>query len=144
MDANVLAMLCYIAAFFLSWIWVVKWVAWAAPLIIFFVEKESPFVKFHAMQAFLLEAVLWVVQLIFSIIIGITTVASAYNMYSWGSWRGMFGVAGVFGILNVIVWILLAVVAVITLIKAYNYYEYKIPVIGDLAMKISRKGNTPS
>jgi uncharacterized membrane protein len=143
MDANVMALICYIAAFVLSWIPIVKWVAWAAPLVIFFIEKESPFVKFHAMQAFLLEVVAWIIQLIFSIIIGIAVASVAYNPYNWGSWRATAGVAGVFSVLSVIISILLTIVAVIALIKAYGYFEFKIPVVGNMAMKFSRKNNMP-
>ncbi len=39
MDANVMALLCYIGAFVLSWIPVIQWVAPAAPLVIFFINR---------------------------------------------------------------------------------------------------------
>ncbi len=136
MDANVMALLCYIAAFVLAWIPIVKWVAPAAPLVIFFIEKESPFVKFHAMQAFILEVVNWVLSIIFSIILS----AVAYNPYAYLTGRG-WGALGAISIISTIVGIALTVFAIIALIKAYGYFEYKIPLVGNFAMKFSRKGN---
>jgi uncharacterized membrane protein len=135
MDANTLALLCYVAAFVLSWIPIIKYIAWAAPLVFFFVEKQSPFVKFHAMQAFMLEAVNWV----FAVIFGIIVAAVASNPYSYLTGRG-WGAVGLFTILGVIIGILLTIFAIIALVKAQGYYEYKIPVIGNLADKWSKKG----
>lgn len=137
MDANVMALLCYIAAFVLAWIPVVKYVAWAAPLVIFFVEKESPFVKFHAMQALVLEAISWVFSVVFGIIIAVSWRSAVYSYYSLGA---SAGIAGLFSVLLTIISILLTIFAIIAIVKAYGYFEYKIPVVGNLAMKFSRKG----
>ena len=67
MDAHVMALLCYLAAFVLAWIPYIQYVAPLAPLIIFFIEKESPFVKFHAIQAFILVLINWVLTTLFKI-----------------------------------------------------------------------------
>ena len=141
MDANTLALLCYIAAFVLSWIPVIKYVAWAAPLVIFFLEKQSPFVKFHAMQAFILEAIVWVFQVIFGIIISVAWASYASSLYTYGTLGASLGVASALGIIDVIIGLVLTIFAIIALIKAGGYYEYKIPVIGNLADKFSKKGN---
>ena len=141
MDANTMALLCYIAAFVLSWIPIVKYVAWAAPLVVFFIEKESPFVKFHAMQAFLLEAIVWVFQVIINIIIAAAW-ASYYRTWAYGYGTSL-GIASVLSVLLVIIGIVVTIFAIIALIKAYQYFEYKVPVIGNLAMKFSRKGSAP-
>lgn len=145
MDANTMALLCYLAAFILAWIPVIKYVAWAAPLVIFFVEKESPFVKFHAIQALILEAVNCLLTIIISIISGI--IAAAYyasataNIYSYYyNYRASIGGVVVCTIIMAIIGIALTVFAIIAMVKAYGYYEYKIPVIGNLALKFSRKG----
>ncbi|SHH61657.1 Uncharacterized membrane protein [Sporobacter termitidis DSM 10068] len=121
MDANTLALLSYVAAFVLSWVPIIKYVAWAAPLVLFFVEKQSPFVKFHAMQAFLLEVVSWVITIVFSVLL------------FWMPFNGLLA-----AILNV----LLTILAIVALVKAGGYEEYKIPVIGDIADKI-RRSNMP-
>jgi uncharacterized membrane protein len=138
MDANTLALLCYVAAFVLSWIPVIKYIAWAAPLVIFFLEKGSPFVKFHAMQAFLLEAVSWVFQVVFGIIIAIAWASYAAS-FSYSTLGASVGVAGVLGVILVIIGIILTIFAIIALIKAGGYFEYKIPVIGNLAEKWGKK-----
>lgn len=143
MDANTMALISYIAAFVLSWIPIVKYIAWLAPLIIFFIEKQSPFVKFHAMQAFLLEAVVWIFQVIFGIIIAVAWASYASSWYSYGSFGASLGIATVLNVLLIIIGIVFTVFAIIALIKAGQYYEYKIPVIGNMAMKFSRKGSQP-
>jgi uncharacterized membrane protein len=140
MDANTLALLCYIGAFVLSWIPVIKWVAWAVPLVIFFIEKGSPFVKFHAMQALLLEAVNFILGLVLGIISGVVTAAYLSSIYSYDSFGAGAGGLMVIGALSVIIGIAITVFAIIALIKAGGYYEYKLPVIGNLAQKWSRKG----
>lgn len=135
MDANVMALICYLAAFVLAWIPIVQYVAWAAPLVIFFIEKESPFVKFHAIQALILEAISWVFTVIFGIII-----AASWRSYVYG--YGLAGV-GILGVLGTIISIIITVFAIIAMVKAYGYFEYKIPVVGNLAEKFSKKTNIP-
>lgn len=143
MDANTMALLCYLAAFILAWIPVIQYVAWAAPLVIFFIEKESPFVKFHAMQAFILQAVNFVFLVIFGIIIAV--VNAAY--YASGNYLMNFGAAAgaaiIFTVILGIVGIILTIFAIIAMVKAQGYFEYKIPVVGNLAEKFSKKGNMP-
>ena len=134
MDANIMAMLCYIAAFVLSWIPYIQYVAWAAPLVIFLLEKQSPFVKFHALQALLLEAVSWVFTVIFAIISAI--IFNPFALLSGVGW----GAAGLITALSAIIGILLTIAAIFALIKAYGYFEFKLPVLGDLADKWSKKG----
>ncbi|UOO37062.1 DUF4870 domain-containing protein [Oscillospiraceae bacterium CM] len=138
MDANTMALLCYLAAFLLSWIPVIKYVAFAAPLVIFFLEKDSPFVKFHAMQALILEAISWLFTVVFSIIIGIINAAYAatHYYYYWVSAPGAVAMSAVLVIIGVI----LTVFAIIAMVKAYGYEEFKIPLIGNMAEKFSKGG----
>jgi uncharacterized membrane protein len=140
MDANTMALLCYLAAFILSWIPVIKYIAWAAPLVIFYMEKESPFVKFHAMQAFILEAVNWA----FAVVLGIIITASARSyVYSFYGTTRSGGAFVFFSALLIIISIIITIFAIIAMVKAQGYFEYKIPVIGNLADKFSKKGNLP-
>ena len=57
MDANLLALIAYIASAAVGFIPLLRYLAWLAPLVIFFMEKESGFVKFHAMQSFVLNLI---------------------------------------------------------------------------------------
>jgi uncharacterized membrane protein len=133
MDANIMALLCYLAAFVLAWIPYIKYVAPLAPLVIFFIEKGSPFVKFHAIQAFALVVVNWVLMIIFEIIY----VSMWRNaLYSFGSSLGAIGIVST---LAVIIGIVLTIFAIIAMVKAYGYFEFKLPVVGNIADKLSKK-----
>ena len=70
MDANLLAMLAYLVTGVLAWIPGVIYFIWLAPLIVFFFEKNSQFVRFHCMQSVLLFAVNTVLALLVRVVIG--------------------------------------------------------------------------
>lgn len=139
MDANIMALLCYLAAFVLGWIPVVKWIAPFAPLVIFFIEKESPFVKFHAMQAFILQVISWIIGIIVAIISAIAVSTISYSD-PFGSFGASLGIISVLSVISVIIGIILTVFAIIAMVKAHGYFEYKIPAVGNLADKFSKKG----
>lgn len=140
LDANMLALLCYISAFALSWIPVVKYVAWIAPLIIFFVEKDSAFVKFHAMQSFILEVIVWIFTVVISIIITIIwSMYASTSYYDYTSLSAAAGLAGILSTILIVIGIVVTVFAIIAMFKAYSYNEYKIPLVGALAEKWSKK-----
>jgi uncharacterized membrane protein len=144
LEANILALLSYIAAFVLSWIPFVQYVAWLAPLVIFLLEKQSPFVKFHSMQALLLEVILWVFQVVIAIITAVVSAAmlSVYSTmyyYDYGSLSAALGIITMLGVIVLIIELVFTVFAIIAMIKAYGYEEFKIPVLGNLAEKFSKK-----
>ncbi|MEL4106128.1 DUF4870 domain-containing protein [Oscillospiraceae bacterium WX1] len=126
MDANIMALLCYIAAFVIAWIPFIQYIAFAAPLVIFFLEKDSPFVKFHAIQSLIMS----IIACIFTII--------AYSI-SFAAYF-FFGFFILITVLLVIGFIAVAVFSIYAMIKAYGYEEYKIPLIGNLAEKFSKGG----
>ncbi|NMA25095.1 MAG: DUF4870 domain-containing protein [Clostridiales bacterium] len=139
MDANIMALLCYLAAFVLGWIPIIQYVAFIAPLVIFFIEKESPFVKFHAMQAFILQAVNFVFMVVFGIIISAITAAYISSGAFLRNIGAAAGGAVVFSTLLIIIGVILTIFAIIAMVKAHGYFEYKIPVVGNLAEKFSKK-----
>lgn len=98
MDANVAAALSYV-------------LGWITGLIFFVTEKDSKYVKFHAMQS-IIFSLSWT---ILSILLVITVIGPA-----------LLGIAGL------IIWI-------ICIIKAYSGEMFKLPVIGDTAEKIANK-----
>lgn len=137
MDANLWAMLVYIITIILGWIPVVQYVAWVFPLVIYLTEKDSDFVKFHAMQALAIYIINAIISIIFAIIgaaIAATAVLNSFNIL--GAAGGVIALSAV----SVIIGILIMVFAIIALIKAYQYEEYKIPVIGTFADKLSSIG----
>lgn len=121
LDENVAALLAYIAT-------------WVSGLVFFLIEKDSRFVRFHAMQAILLGAsatiigiVLWIVWF-FGLIIG----AAVSDVLA-----GLISV--VLGLLLFVFSIGVLIAIVMCLIKAYQMQYFKLPVIGNYAEKFSMK-----
>lgn len=69
LEANIMAFLCYLTSSILAFVLGLSYVAWLAPLAIFFLEKKSEFVKFHAIQAFVLNALGVVLGLVTSMVL---------------------------------------------------------------------------
>jgi uncharacterized membrane protein len=119
LDENVAALLAYVAT-------------WVSGLIFFLIEKESRFVRFHAMQAILLGAAFIVVWILmwFLWVFGFFVSAMISDVLGW--------------IVGMVLTLLFAVVGigffigfVMCLIKAYQKQYFKLPVLGNLAEKFS-------
>jgi uncharacterized membrane protein len=95
---NVEGLLCYLAG-------------WITGLIFFLIEKESKFVRFHAMQSIAVSVVL----------IGVYFILGLIPIIGWL-------LVPVVGLISFVVWIIL-------MLKAYQGKLYKLPVIGDFAAK---------
>jgi uncharacterized membrane protein len=121
LDENVAALLSYVFG-------------WITGLIFMLLEKESRFVRFHAVQALILG------------IIGL--------VFSFGSWIIWFAVViiasqlpdlvatlfmGVVGLIMFVLVLAIFVGWVICMVKAYQHQYFKLPVIGNLAEKYSTK-----
>lgn len=100
MEENVAALLSYV-------------LGWVTGLIFFLIEKDSKFVKFHAMQSIITFGALTILYYIFLII----------PVLGWI-------VDSILGILGFVLWIVL-------MIKAYQGVKFKLPIAGDLAEKWS-------
>ncbi len=98
LDENIAALLCYAFSF-------------VSGIIFFIIEKDSKFVRFHAMQSIMtfisLNIINWLLR-------GIPFIG---NFLTW-----------IFGIFQFAVWIYL-------MYNAYQKKWYKVPVIGDIAEK---------
>ncbi len=131
LDGNVLAVLVYVIAYVMLWLPYVSYFAWAGPLIVYLMEKRSPFVKFHAMQALILSVIHLLVGIVVSIILGLITVAAI------AATQSPFGLSGLI-LIPVVTFLVNAaftVFAVIAAVNAYKYNEYEIPLVGKLARK---------
>ena len=100
LEENIAALLSYV-------------LGWITGLIFFLIEKDSKFVKFHAMQSIITFAGLMIVSWILSLLPVIGWIIS------W-----------LLGILALVLWIIL-------MIKAYQGERFKLPIVGDLAEKWS-------
>jgi len=143
LDANVLSGLMYLAPFFIWIIPLVGYVAWVIPIVIFFLEKDSKFVKFHAAIDIVIMIISVIVGIIFSIFIWAATpriprdIEGAINFYIMGGASANLGLIAFLGAISLI-WSLLILALVIYLaIMAFTYKQVELPFIGPLAVKLS-------
>lgn len=98
LDENIEGMLCYLLGFITG-------------ILFLILEKNSRFVKFHAMQSTITFIALFVVTM----------------AIGWIPFLGWI-VSGLVGLLSLILWIVL-------MLKAYQGQMFKLPVFGDIAEK---------
>ncbi len=98
LDENVAGLLCYV-------------LGWISGLVFFLIEKDSKFVKFHAMQSI--------------VVFGAITVVSV--VLSWIPVVGAI-IGWLLSVLALVLWIIL-------MIKAYQHHMFKLPWAGDIAEK---------
>ena len=121
LDENIAALLAYIFG-------------WIGGLIFFLIEKESRFVRFHAMQSLLLNVlfvvifiVLWVVSIVMVVISSQLpgALAMVVNLIVTLFWIAL--------------WVGLVIAWIMCLIKAFQKHYFKLPIIGNMAEKFSAK-----
>jgi len=93
--------------------------SWIGGLVIYLIEKENKFVKYHAMQALVLGIFEVACIVVISVILGFIPYIGWF-LFSWLGYV-LAGVAWIFGI--------------IAIIKAFKGETYRIPVISKLADK---------
>lgn len=136
-DANMIALLAYLSSTIMGWIPVLKYVSFFAPLIIYFLEKDSLFVRFHSMQAFLLNVISNIVAAVYSAIMGVSIVGIGFGLKSIGTGLFSAGVALAVSFLVLAFSIVVLVYNIIAMIGAHHYKEYHIPIIGAFAASIT-------
>ncbi|NCC82993.1 MAG: DUF4870 domain-containing protein [Clostridia bacterium] len=138
LDANVLALLAYLAAVVVGWIPGLRYAAWLAPLVLFFLEKNSKFVRFHAMQAFVLQVISSAIAFLVSVVFGGVIRAVVDNIYSYS----LAIITGLTGLVVTLVSIAISVFAILAMVGAYNYKETHIPVVGGIAENLVKRFGT--
>lgn len=133
-DANIVMLIAYFGGILVSFIPVINSLAWTVPLLIFLLEKDSKYVKFHALQSLFMEIFGLIIGLIVVILLGISTASALLS----GS-LNMLGVAGITSLVSLIVSILMFIFSIVAAIKGWSYECYKIPIIGTLAEKLALK-----
>ncbi len=121
LDENIAALLSYIFG-------------WVSGLIFFLIEKDSKFVRFHAMQSILFNVAVGVLCIVLWIVTFILVVIASQLAGALGSLIGLLATLFWFVVLGalLIAWIL-------CLVRAYQARYFKLPVIGNLAEKIVNK-----
>ena len=109
-------------------------------LIVFIIEKENRFARFHALQSLLCHVawvVVFIVVAILFTIIGVLAAAASATSSAGGA------VGGLLGILITLVWlgVILAYIAglLFAAFKAYSGSWFKFPIIGNMAEKVVNK-----
>ena len=97
MQENVAGLLCYV-------------LGWLSGLVFILIEKESKFVRFHALQSIY--------------VFGVLTVASI--ILGWIPVVGPMVLNPLLGLISVVLWIIL-------MIKAYQGTKFKLPWAGNIA-----------
>jgi len=106
LDENVAGALCYILGFI-------------SGIVFLLMEKDSRFVKFHAVQSIGISLAL----VIFNIII-----SSLYGIFSWSMFWLVATLSSLISLVALILWIFL-------IMKAFQEEIFKLPIIGDIAEK---------
>jgi uncharacterized membrane protein len=104
MELNVAGLLCYLLGLITG-------------IIFYVMEKESSYVKFHALQSIFISAVL----------MGINFILALIPIFGWGLYL-------IVGPLSLVLWIIL-------MIKAYQGERFKLPIIGDMVEKQLHSSN---
>jgi uncharacterized membrane protein len=121
LDDNVASLLAYLFQFL-------------GGLIFFLIEKDSRFVRFHAMQSMLLSGVFWVGLIALWIVSAVLTLIL-------GQISGVL--AGLVWVITLLLQLVLVVAALIgfilCMIKAYQRQYFKLPLLGSYAEKFSQK-----
>jgi len=121
LDENIAALLSYVFG-------------WLSGLIFFLIEKDSKLVRFHAMQAILLNVAIAVAAFAIWIVVFIFYIIAAQLSDVLGM---------LIGLVATLLWIAFSVSILIAwvmcLIRAYQSKYFKLPVIGNFAEKFTSK-----
>jgi uncharacterized membrane protein len=121
LDANIGAMLCYLA----------NLIPCCLPLglvysiIVILQDKSNKLTRFHAFQSMLLSALALIVGMIFSMIFGTAMLTDSRAVFSLG------------GLLYTVAVLAMLAAIIFASIKAFQGQIFKLPIIGDLADKWS-------
>lgn len=133
LDANVVVLITWLSPFILSFIPLVKYVAFLAPLVILYLEKNSDLVRQHAGQAGALQLCYLIINIIQGTLLGGLTIASLFaipfnhvNIIGGGLAIILILIAIIFALFTLAFFIF----SVIAMVKGYHWEEYTLPVIG--------------
>jgi uncharacterized membrane protein len=115
----------------LSYIWVVG-------LILFFIEKDNRFVRFHAMQSVLYGIGWTIVMIVLAILNAIIAIVFGVASQAAGD-PGFIGL--IISLVSLIIWLIVPLIYVggliLAAVKAYQNTKFKFPIIGNMAEKIA-------
>ncbi len=112
---------------------------WLAPLIIFFVKRDSKFVSFHALQALffqLIYMVVWVGLVVTFMVTMFASIATQGAAHSNQPPAALFVFFPLIWLAGIGGWVMVLVIAIVYGIKAGRGEWAKYPVIGNWAARV--------
>lgn len=140
MDANIASLVIYVAMAVVSWLPYLGWLSWCVPLVFFFMEKQSKFVKFQAVNALVIGVIRAALAIVFQILIWAATPKTVY-----GALTGLgaaFGAYAILGFISTLIGLAITVAIIYFVYMAWNYKQVELPVIGPIAVKAAEKLST--
>ncbi len=119
LEQNVAGLLCYI-------------LGWISGIIIFLVESENKFVRFHAMQSIVTFGALTALQILIRIVVSLIW---SILWRGLGSWTLAGTLTSLMGFLSTLIWLATVILAVLLMVKAYQNETFKLPIAGNIAEK---------
>ncbi|MCL2271959.1 MAG: hypothetical protein FWC19_04025 [Treponema sp.] len=138
LDANIASAIIFAAVGILSWIPYLGYAAWIVPLVFFFMEKESKFVKFSSVTALVIGIISVAISIVFAIIALALTPRSLESIINFAM-SGRSGILIFFSTLAIIIAIAFTALFIFLAFMAYSYKQVKLPIVGPIAAKAAEK-----
>ena len=145
LDANIAAAIVFAGMALLIWIPYVGYAAWILPLVFFFIEKESKFVKHAIITALVIGIIGAVILIIIGIImralgsVGTPSFSDILNPGYYASLQRRYNLLKFFNALSVIFKIAFVSFFVFLAAMAFMYKQINLPIIGPIAAKAAEK-----
>jgi uncharacterized membrane protein len=111
---------------------------WIVGLVLFFLEKDNKFIRFHAMQSVLYGIAGTVVMIALAILNVILVVVFGVASAAAGD-PGFVGI--IVSLISMVIWLIVPLIyiggLILAAVKAYQNTKFKFPVIGNMAEKIA-------
>ena len=128
-EANIVVLICYLGALFLSWFYDTKILAWLLPLIIYIIEKDNEFRKKQSAQACILYFCYTIINLIIMFVsIHYFNIQNIYT-FNLTNFSGSLLMASILIMIAMSILVLVTIITVIVVSKVWNYEDYELPFI---------------
>jgi uncharacterized membrane protein len=103
------------------------------------IEKESRFVRFHAIQSLLYHAAIIVIWFALAIIMIVLGIGSAVAGQAGGAVGGIFG--SLLGLVGMVIFLAYLAGLIYAAVQAYGGKWFKLPLVGNMAEKWAGPAN---
>ena len=136
LDANLVAGFCYLITLL-----PLGWLSLVGLIVVFFVEKQSDFVKFHAAQSFSISCLLFIFSRVVLLIFSFASITTPFAVLDFISMLTFGSLGSVFGLLFILVSLIIFCLRVYLMVQAFRYRESFIPLFGHFADFLCRQLN---